>query len=91
MSNEEIEQLKRDIKNIRAEINELRNIFIADSKQTVDAIVDQGNDIVDLFSFVMPLLRRAYPKFEETTKQYRAILKRDRPAGGNPPSGTDSP
>jgi hypothetical protein len=88
--NNEIEQLKKDIKDIRAEINELRNIFIADSEQTVNHIVGQDRAIADIFSYLMPLLRRTYPNFDDTVKQYTAILKHDRPPSGNPPRGTDS-
>jgi hypothetical protein len=90
MSHEQIQQIKRELKNIRAEIADLRKLFMAESELIVKHSLGQDRAIGDLFRYVMPLVHKFNPEFAKTMKQFKSIIKRDRPAGDPPPDGKDS-
>lgn len=92
MSNEEITQVRKEVSDLRAELAQMRTdvmefnrVMMADSELTTKHILGQDREIIDIFSYLMPLVRRAYPGIDISARQLRDIQK-----NGAPPDGKSS-
>jgi len=85
MSQSEITILREEIAKLREEIAVLRDSANKHFDLFTTHIADQGTDISDLFSYVMPVLHKVYPGFTAGKTQYDQVLKRSqKPDGGDP-------
>jgi hypothetical protein len=97
MSDGDIERLKKEIADLRAELAQMRadvmefhRIFMAESELTTEHMLGQDREIIDIFTYLMPLVRRAYSGIDASTKQLRGILKSAQPRDGKAPDTKDS-
>jgi hypothetical protein len=87
MSEKEITALRDEVEKLREEIVVLRDCANKHFDLFTKHISDQGTDIADLFTYVMPLVHKAYPGVTVGQGQYEQALKitpkTDRPAPDN--------
>ena len=88
MPNPEIVALRAEIKKLRDDVAELRQCSFQHFEMFITHLVEQDREIADLFSYLMPTLRKVYPGFTASKKQFDAVLNRRRP--GKPGGLRDS-
>ena len=76
MSNPEIIALKKEIAKLRKDLAELQQCSFQHFEMFTTHLVEQDGEIADLFSYVMPVLRKVYPDIAATKKQFDAVLNR---------------
>jgi len=76
MRDPEIIALKAEIAKLCEDLAELRQCSYQHFEMFTTHLVEQEHEIGDLFSYVMPMLRKLYPDIAATKKQYAAVLNR---------------
>ena len=76
MTDTEITELKKEVAQLRAELAELRECAFNHFDAFTTHICEQHQEIGDLFSYVMPIVRKLYPGYVATKKQFDQALAR---------------
>lgn len=81
MRDDEFETLKKEVRELRASIADIRRAFELDSDNTTGHIKSIYQYIADIHDYLMPVVHKVFPGFTEDKKQIDAFMR-----GRGPPS-----